>query len=216
MWRKVPNVKSEQKLSDKDTKKLQADAIRKLHISPEQAAELLPRKPGLSVQKCGGGMTARIFTSEQRAVAFDPGDGGVVYTLSSVWRMPAGTFPTLHVPDPIAGVLIGGSDLMLPGVHGLSLPDGADADALLAVGNIACVAIFGNPAPLAVGRLLMGRAEIEAQLSSPGSIKGKCLAPLHVFGDYLWQSSGAALPNAGFVVTEEGKEVLHRNPMFSR
>lgn len=207
MFRKPPNIKSEQKLSDKDVKKLQVDAAHKLFMSADQAAELLPRKPGLIVRQCGGGMTARIFTSEQRAIAFGTGDGGIVPSLPSVWRLPAGTFATLHVPEPVAGFMLNGSDLMLPGVHGISLPDGADPDECLAPGGIACVAVFGNPCAFAVGKLLVGRSEIEAQISGPGCVKGRCLTTLHVFGDHLWQSSGALLPNAGFVVTEEAKGV---------
>jgi predicted ribosome-associated RNA-binding protein Tma20 len=207
MFRKPPNIKSEQKLSDKDAKKLQADAARQLLLSADQAAELMPRKPGLTVRQCGGGMTARIFTSEQRAVAFSTGDGGLVPSLPSVWRLPAGTFATLHVPEPVAGFILNGSDLMLPGVHGVSLPEGADPDACLTPGGIACVAALGNPHAFAVGKLLVGRSEIEAQLSGPGNVKGRCLTTLHVFGDHLWQSSSALLPNSGFVVTEDGKAV---------
>lgn len=152
MFKKALNIKSEQKLSDKETKKLQADATKKFGLSEASAAALLPSKPGLSLRKCGGGSTARIFSSEQVAVVFDPGDGSLVPTLASLWRMPPATFPTLLVPAPVAPFLIGGSDLMLPGVHGVSLPAVCDADALLAAGAVACVAVLGNPCAFAVGR----------------------------------------------------------------
>ncbi|KAJ1619732.1 hypothetical protein T492DRAFT_848343 [Pavlovales sp. CCMP2436] len=205
MFRKPANVKSEQKLSDKDAKKLQADAVRLLGISAEDAGKLLPRKPGLSVQKCGGGLSAVIYTSEGCAVAFECGAGdALVPSLPSLWRMPPGTFPTLFVPEETAPFLVGGSDLMLPGVHGLLLPDAGQP---LVPGTVACVAALGNSAPFAVGMLLVGRAELDAQLAAPGGVKGRCLQLLHVFGDTLWLASGAPLPNRGFVVTETGKEV---------
>lgn len=209
MWRKPANIKSEQKLSDKDVKKLQADATRLLAVSPEQAATLLPRKPGLSVQKCGGGCSARIYVSEGCAVAFDPvgSSNALVPSLPSLWRLPPTTLPTLLVPAQAAPFVLGGSDLMLPGVMGWRLPPSGGPDAVLAPGMIVCVAVFGNPAPFAIGTLLLSRRELEAQLAAPGSVKGRCLEVLHCFGDWLWLSSGALLPNEGFEVREDAKIV---------
>lgn len=206
MFRKAPNIKTELKLSDKEAKRLQADAARFLNLTAEQAALLFPRKPGMSVQKCGGGMAAKIYASDGVALAVDTGSA-LVPSLPSLWRLPAATFVTLLVPEQTAPFLIGGSDLMLPGVHGVRLQAGADAAAPLAAGAVACVCVLGNPAPFAVGILLVDQPQLAAQLESPGATKGRCLELVHVFGDALWLASGAPLPNGGFVVTEEGKAV---------
>ena len=207
MWRKPPNVKSEQKLSDKEVKKAQTECAQRLGLSLEEVATLLPRKPGLTLHKVGGGLSAKFVCTGGIPVGFEIGDSGLLPSLCGVWRLGAGVLTTLYVPEPVAAFLIGGSDLMLPGVARVSVGKGLDFDAALSVGAFACVCVLGNPEAFALGRLLVGRSQIEAHLAAPGSSKGRCLENLHVFGDFLWQAGGAVLPNRGFVVTEDGKEV---------
>ena len=64
------------------------------------------------------------------------------------------------MPAPVSAFLINNADLMLPGVLGYeNWRDG------LNVGDVACIAVHGNPVPLALGRLLVSGTAVTASLS---------------------------------------------------
>ena len=123
-------------------------------------------------------------------------------TLLALWRAPI-----------LPAFLINNSDLMLPGMLGYeNWRDGLNA------GDVACIAVHGNPAPLALGRLLVSGAAVTASLSNPTptpnptptlkpkpnptpnqvtaslsaaeAVQGRCLEVLHVF----WRRLTLPLP----------------------
>ena len=82
----------------------------------------------------------------------------------------------------VSSPLLNGADLMMPGVRGVQRwREG------LGEGDVACVMVHGNPAPLAVGRLLVSGAAVLSALSAAQLVQGRCLEVLHVFGDALWK-----------------------------
>ena len=96
-------------------------------------------------------MVAVLYCSEAGPLFFEAegdagGAGGVslLPTLLALWRAPI--LPTLLVPATVSAFLINNADLMLPGVLGYeNWRDGLNA------GDVACIAVHGNPVPLAPG-----------------------------------------------------------------
>ena len=117
-------------------------------------------------------MVAVLYCSEAGPLFFEAegdagGAGGVslLPTLLALWRAPI-----------LPAFLINNADLMLPGVLGYeNWRDG------LNVGNVACIAVHGNPVPLALGRLLVSGTAVTASLSAAVAVQGRCLEVLHVF-----------------------------------
>ena len=203
VFKKDLQMKSDQKLSGKDAKKIIA-SVQALY--GEEASSMLGKKD-VSLRRTGGGTVATLYCSEVGPLFFEAeGDAGgaggasLLPTLLALWRVPI--LPTLLVPAPVSAFLINNADLMLPGVLGYeNWRDGLNA------GDVACIAVHGNPAPLALGRLLVSGAAVTASLSAAEAVQGRCLEVLHVFGDGVWKYGGRALPNAGFEVSEGRKAV---------
>ena len=150
VFKKDVQVKTDQKLSGKDAKKFIASAQA---LYGDEAAALLGKKD-VSLRRTGGGTVATLYCSEAGALFFETEGGAGVSllpTLLALWRAPI--LPTLLVPAPVLAPIINGADLMLPGVLGYEhWRDG------MSEGDVACIAVHGNPAPLAVGRLLVSGA----------------------------------------------------------
>ena len=160
VFKKDVQIKSDQKLSGKDAKKIIA-SVQALY--GEEASSLLGKKD-VSLRRTGGGTVATLYCSEAGPLFFEAeadagGAGGasLLPTLLALWRAPL--LPTLLVPAPVSAFLINHADLMLPGVLGYeNWRDGLNA------GDVACIAVHGNPAPLALGRLLVSGAAVTASL----------------------------------------------------
>jgi translation initiation factor 2D len=203
VFKKDLQIMADQKLSGKDAKKIIA-SVQALY--GEEASSLLGKKD-VSLRRTGGGTVAMLYCSEAGPLFFeaeaDAGgarDTSLLPTLLALWRAPI--LPTLLVPAPVSAFLTNNADLMLPGVLGYeNWRDGLNA------GDVACVAVHGNPAPLALGRLLVNGSVVTSSLSRAEAVQGRCLEVLHVFGDGLWKYAGRPLPNAGFEVSEGRKTV---------
>jgi len=161
VFKKDVQIKSDQKLSGKDAKKIIA-SVQALY--GEEASSMLGKKD-VSLRRTGGGTVATLYCSEAGPLFFEAeGDAGgaggasLLPTLLALWRAPL--LPTLLVPAPVSAFLVNHADLMLPGVLGYeNWRDGLNA------GDVACIAVHGNPAPLALGRLLVSGAAVTASLS---------------------------------------------------
>ena len=194
-------TKAEQKLSTKEVSKLQSDVQESLHQANGAATALLPKKD-VTLRRCpSGSAQTRLYLRQGTAVLFEPAGstGPPLPTLVALWHHEI-SLPALVVPQPVSEFVLSGADLMLPGIIA------ADERLLtLHEGECACVCVAGNPAPFAVGRLLLPGAAIAAQIGK--GAKGRALETMHAFGDALWRLCRSK-PNTGFVIGEDSKSVV--------
>uniref|UniRef100_A0A8C6FI51 Eukaryotic translation initiation factor 2D n=1 Tax=Moschus moschiferus TaxID=68415 RepID=A0A8C6FI51_MOSMO len=128
-----------------------------------------------------------------------PGEA-IVYTL---WSYPD-LLPTFTTWPLVLEKLVGGADLMLPGlvVPPAGLPQ-------VEKGDLCAVALVGNRAPVAVGVAAMSTAEM---LTS--GLKGRGFSVLHTYQDHLWRSGDkSSLPSIAPLALDpldlsEGKECV--------
>ncbi|KAJ1645100.1 hypothetical protein LPJ64_003283 [Coemansia asiatica] len=105
-----------------------------------------------------------------------------VYTL---WRFP-GMLPILWTPQMVVEKLIGGADLMVPGII---VPSGGLPD--LKSSTVVAICSPGNLAAQAVGVLALDTKDLRVVAGA----KGKAVLISHTFKDHLWQSgSKESLP----------------------
>jgi translation initiation factor 2D len=193
-FKKEITCKSDQKLSSKDLKKLNADVQRELCLSDEDTSALIGKR-GIALRKPTGGVTAKLWCEGDKVVVFEA-RGCLLPSLSELWRDPA-LLPALIVHPPVSEFVLGGADLMLPGVCGMKAVEGS-----LTLGGPAAILVVGNPSPIAIGRCAVEPSALLAALESDARPKGTALEVLHVFGDSLWRYGGLQLPrgNKGFAV----------------
>ncbi|KAJ2706539.1 hypothetical protein FB645_001549 [Coemansia sp. IMI 203386] len=117
-----------------------------------------------------------------------------VYTL---WRFP-GMLPILWTPQVVVEKLIGGADLMVPG---LIVPNGGLPD--LKSGTVVAICSPGNLAAQAVGVLALDTKDFR----DVAGAKGKAVLVSHTYKDHLWQSgSKEALPEISGFSSEAADE----------
>ena len=109
-------------------------------------------------------------------------------TVYALWQFPHMSPALLTYSEVSPKVIVGGADLMLPGVI---VPDEGLGD--WEVGDARGLRIPQSRFAFAVGRMLVGRAEAEAS-----GMKGKGLGLLHHFPDALWAMGDKSVPHAGF------------------
>ncbi|RKP13997.1 hypothetical protein BJ684DRAFT_9268 [Piptocephalis cylindrospora] len=106
-----------------------------------------------------------------------------VYTL---WEHPD-LFPTICTHAPVVPILLGGADLMLPGVV---IPAEGFPD--LREGDWVSITISGHKAPLAVGMMAVDTKKLTRDRQ--GRLHGRCVHILHVYRDFLWKHGGKTHP----------------------
>lgn len=130
----------------------------------------MPGKAGEAEQvKVASPSRTVIYTLDGVPIFLDTsGKGDFAPTVFSLWKVPH-LLRRVWVKHPaVTQFIIGGADLMLPGVDVAPEDSVYDKDALVAV----CV--HGNPAPLAVGYAAMSSAE--ARQRAAAGAKGKLVA----------------------------------------
>ncbi|CAO2636790.1 Eukaryotic translation initiation factor 2D [Lemmus lemmus] len=105
-----------------------------------------------------------------------------VYTL---WSYPD-LLPTFTTWPLVLEKLVGGADLMLPGV--VVPPTGLPP---VQQGDLCAIALVGNRAPVAIGVAAMSTAQMLAS-----GLKGKGFSVLHTYQDHLWKSGDKSSPPA--------------------
>ncbi|KZV88547.1 hypothetical protein EXIGLDRAFT_651009 [Exidia glandulosa HHB12029] len=117
--------------------------------------------------------------------AGDPEAEDVLPTVYTLGKVPS-FLPVIRTPDAVLPILMGGADLMVPGVHTpRDVLDPLSAGAIVSIRNTA------------VGRMVIRGSDIR-----PGR-KGKAVRVLHVLGDALWEM-GSKTDTA--VVAEDDSE----------
>ena len=161
-------------------------------VSEAQLDALLPAKAGIESVKLSSKLLAYGAASDHVPTFIDLDPKAplrkLMPTIYGLWRAPS-MLPTLLVPSQVSGFVIGGADLMLPGVY---VPRGSGLPPFEA-GQLVALRVAGNPLPFAVGEALVSSA---AALSS--GMRGRGVRVLHSYRDELWAYGGRGVPNAGF------------------
>ncbi|KAJ7088555.1 eukaryotic translation initiation factor SUI1 family protein [Mycena crocata] len=178
----LSTLKTSAPLRSSDRRKLRQRVISVYALSPEDGDILVP-----------DGILSVKFTTHlnEPGIAYLSPDGDPVWftlgkgsedlipTVYTMWKQPR-LLPFLTTPAAVIPVLVGGADLMIPGVvhHTPSLKEGQ-------LVTVSQYTHGGNPtlsAPLAVGRMALSSDQIQDGRQE----KGKAVYILHTWKDHLW------------------------------
>ncbi|XP_040911562.1 eukaryotic translation initiation factor 2D [Toxotes jaculatrix] len=191
MFAKPFRVKSNTVIKGSDRRKLKADISAAFpSLSADELSELVPNKEELNVVKIYAhkGEAVTLYVLHKNPLFFEL-EKRLYPTVYVLWRYPA-LLPTVRTWPPVLQKLIGGADLMLPGVvmPSTGLPD-------LKQGDCCAVTVVNNRAPVAVGTAAVSTAEMHSS-----GMKGRGVCVLHTYMDNLWafgdKSSPPSLPEA--------------------
>ncbi|XP_062396275.1 eukaryotic translation initiation factor 2D isoform X1 [Sardina pilchardus] len=185
MFEKAFRVKSNTVIKGSDRRKLRADISTAFpSLSVDELSELVPNKDELNVVKVyahkGDGITFYVLHKNPIFFQLEKQIYPTVYTL---WRYPD-MLPALRTWPAVIQKLVGGADLMLPGV--VTPPSGLPE---VARGDVCAITVVGNRAPVAVGTVTMSNSE----MASSG-MKGKGVNVLHTYMDQLWAFGDKSAP----------------------
>jgi len=192
----------EHRLSGKDGKKLIERIAKAL---PKASVDLLKdklgfhHKAGLVVAKVAN--KVQLFGvgdgADRRFLFVDPDGHNERFfpTVHALWLAPQLLAP-LYVHAPVSRFVFNGSDVMLPGVvreREESVRGSCFGLGKIVKGEIRVLFAYGNPAPFAVGEMLVDTDGIYH-----GGFQGRGMRVLHMFGDALWGLNGKGAPNDFF------------------
>ncbi|KAI5766260.1 EIF2D [Gulo gulo luscus] len=185
MFTKAFRVKSNTAIKGSDRRKLRADVAAAFPtLGTDQVSALVPGKEELNIVKLyahrGDAVTAYVCGGNPILFELEKNLYPTVYTL---WSYPD-LLPTFTTWPLVLEKLVGGADLMLPGlvVPPAGLPQ-------VQKGDLCAIALAGNRAPVAVGVAAMSTAEM---LTS--GLKGRGFSVLHTYQDHLWRSGDKSSP----------------------
>ncbi|KAJ7737885.1 eukaryotic translation initiation factor SUI1 family protein [Mycena maculata] len=178
----LSTLKTSAPIRSSDRRKLKQRVISSFGLSPEDGDILVPE--GILSVKFNTHLNepgVAYLSPEGDPVWFAVGKGSedLIPTVYTMWKRPK-LLPFLSTPEAVIPVLVGGADLMIPGVvhHTPSLNEGR----LVAI----CQYNHGeNPtlsSPLAVGRMALSSDQIQDGRQE----KGKAVYVLHTWKDHLW------------------------------
>lgn len=198
MFAKPFRVKSNTAIKGSDRRKLRADVSAAFpSLSADELSELVPNKEELNVVKIYAhkGDAVTLYVLHKNPLFFEL-EKRLYPTVYVLWCYPA-LLPAFRTWPPVLQKLIGGADLMLPGVvvPSSGLPD-------VKQGDCCAVALVNNRAPVAVGTAAVSRGEMHSL-----GLKGRGVCVLHTYMDNLWafgdKSGLPSLPDA----ESDGQEV---------
>ncbi|KAM7404907.1 hypothetical protein PAMP_012211 [Pampus punctatissimus] len=177
MFAKTFRVKSNTVIKGSDRRKLKADISSAFPaLSADELSELVPNKEELNVVKIYAhkGDAVTLYVLHKNPLFFEL-DKRLYPTVYMLWRYPA-ALPTFRTWPPVLQKLVGGADLMLPGVvvPSSGLPD-------VKQGDCCAVTVVNNRAPVAVGTAAVSSAEMRSL-----AMKGRGVCVLHTYMDNLW------------------------------
>nr|XP_016850961.1 PREDICTED: eukaryotic translation initiation factor 2D isoform X1 [Anolis carolinensis] len=153
-------------------------------LTSEQLSEIVPNKEELNVVKLyvHKGDAVTVYTNGKNPVLFEMEK--IMYpTVYTLWLYPH-FLPAFSTWPPVLPKLIGGADLMLPGVivPSCGLPE-------VQRGTLCAITLSGNSSPVAIGIANMSTAEMVA-----AGMKGKGFTVLHTYMDHLWGFGDKSCP----------------------
>ncbi|KAM9342222.1 eukaryotic translation initiation factor 2D [Pholidichthys leucotaenia] len=177
MFAKPFRVKSNTAIKGSDRRKLKADISAAFSsLSADEVSELIPNKEELNTVKIytHKGDAVTIYVLHKNPLFFEL-EKQLYPTVYLLWRYPA-LLPTLKTWPPVLQKLVGGADLMLPGVvvPSCGLPD-------VKQGDCCAVTVVNSRAAVAVGTAAVSSVEMHSL-----GMKGRGVCVLHTYMDYLW------------------------------
>ncbi|XP_003792260.1 eukaryotic translation initiation factor 2D [Otolemur garnettii] len=185
MFAKAFRVKSNTAIKGSDRRKLRADVTAAFPtLGTDQVSELVPGKEELNILKLYAhkGDAVTVYMSGGNPILFEL-EKNLYPTVYTLWSYPD-LLPTFTTWPLVLEKLVGGADLMLPGlfVPPAGLPQ-------VQKGDLCAIALVGNRAPVAIGVATMSTAEM---LTS--GLKGRGFSVLHTYQDHLWRSGDKSSP----------------------
>ncbi|XP_032949642.1 eukaryotic translation initiation factor 2D isoform X1 [Rhinolophus ferrumequinum] len=185
MFAKAFRVKSNTAIKGSDRRKLRADVTAAFPtLGTDQVTELVPGKEEINIVKLYAhrGDAVTVYVSGGNPILFEL-EKNLYPTVYTLWSYPD-LLPTFTTWPLVLEKLVGGADLMLPGlvVPPAGLPQ-------VQKGDLCAIALVGNRAPVAVGVAAMSTSEM---LTS--GLKGRGFSVLHTYQDHLWQSGDKSSP----------------------
>ncbi|XP_068607112.1 eukaryotic translation initiation factor 2D [Brachionichthys hirsutus] len=177
MFLKPFRVKSNTAIKGSDRRKLKADISAAFpFLCAEELSELIPNKEELNIVKIYAhkGDAVTLYVLHKNPLFFEL-ERRLYPTVYVLWRYPS-LLPTFKTWPPVIQKMIGGADLMLPGVvvPSSGLPD-------VKRGDCCAVTMVNNSAPVAVGSAAVSSAEMHSL-----GMKGRGVCVLHTYMDNLW------------------------------
>ncbi|XP_035933102.2 eukaryotic translation initiation factor 2D isoform X8 [Halichoerus grypus] len=185
MFAKAFRVKSNSAIKGSDRRKLRADVTTAFPtLGTDQVSALVPGKEELNVVKLYAhrGDAVTVYVCGGNPILFEL-EKNLYPTVYTLWSYPD-LLPMFTTWPLVLEKLVGGADLMLPGlvVPPAGLPRVQN-------GDLCAIALVGNRAPVAIGVAAMSTAEM---LTS--SLKGRGFSMLHTYRDHLWRSGDKSSP----------------------
>uniref|UniRef100_A0A5F9CVG3 Eukaryotic translation initiation factor 2D n=1 Tax=Oryctolagus cuniculus TaxID=9986 RepID=A0A5F9CVG3_RABIT len=185
MFAKAFRVKSNTAIKGSDRRKLRADVAAAFPtLGTDQVSELVPGKEELNTVKLYAhrGDAVTVYVSGGNPILFEL-EKNLYPTVYMLWSHPD-LLPTFTTWPLVLEKLVGGADLMLPGlvVPPAGLPQ-------VQKGDLCAIALVGNRAPVAIGVAAMSTEEM---LTS--GLKGRGFSVLHTYQDHLWRSGDKSSP----------------------
>ncbi|KAG8518108.1 Eukaryotic translation initiation factor 2D [Galemys pyrenaicus] len=185
MFAKAFRVKSNTAIKGSDRRKLRADVTAAFPtLGTDQVSELVPGKEELNILKLYAyrGDAVTVYVSGGNPILFEL-EKNLYPTVYTLWAYPD-LLPTFMTWPLVLEKLVGGADLMLPGlvVPPAGLPQ-------VQKGDLCAIVLVGNRAPVAVAVAAMSTGEM---LTS--GLKGRGFSVLHTYRDHLWRSGDKSPP----------------------
>lgn len=177
MFAKALRIKSNTAIKGSDRRKLRADVGRALpSLSAEELSALVPQKEDMSVVRAYAhkGDVVTIYLLNSNPVFFE-WEKRLFPTVYTLWNLPD-MMPVFTTWPPVLDRLLGGADLMLPGL--VAPPDGLPD---LREGQMCAINLTNSRAPIGVGVTAMSTAQMVA-----AAMKGRGIIVLHTYLDHLW------------------------------
>ncbi|KAK4530217.1 hypothetical protein CCYA_CCYA03G1074 [Cyanidiococcus yangmingshanensis] len=191
LWKRL-EVSTSNAVRSSDVRKLRQDLLQQegRWITEEEIELILPNSKTQSIilVKCSS-PKANLFVVDKEPVLFQPARSALYFpTVYALWKVRR--WPVLETTQEVSKFLLGGADLMLPGIFRDRSSTAWD------VGQVFAVCVRGNPCPFAIGVTLLGSS------NSDKNVKGKALSVEHFVGDALWEYGSKLVPNQGFLIGE--------------
>lgn len=198
MFAKTFRVKSNTVIKGSDRRKLKADISAAFPaLSADELSDLVPNKEELNVVKIYAhkGDAVTLYVLHKNPLFFEL-EKRLYPTVYMLWRYPS-ALPTFRTWPPVVQKLVGGADLMLPGVvvPSSGLPD-------VRQGDCCAVTLVNNRAPVAVGTAAVSSAEMHSL-----GMKGRGVCVLHTYMDNLWAFGDKSCPPTLPYAESEGQGV---------
>ncbi|KAF9478572.1 eukaryotic translation initiation factor SUI1 family protein [Pholiota conissans] len=200
----LSNLKTSAPLRSSDRRKLKQRIVAAYGITSEEGDILVP----------DGLLSIKFSTHvEEPGVVYTHPDGNPLWftlgknsedlipTVYTLWKKQD-LLPFLSTPAAVVPILIGGADLMIPGV--IHCPMALNEHQLVAIRQYSRK--DGKPAlspPVAVGRMALP----SDQLRSPVKEKGKAVHVIQTWKDHLWDMGSKGDIPADTVLDQEGEDI---------